>query len=398
VQDVTERKMLERQLLQSQKMEAVGTLAGGIAHDFNNLLTTIIGHLSLALMKLGPSHAATRGLQDAERAAERAAELIRQMLRFSRKSPSTLRPVNANECIEQVLRLLAPSLDPRIKVDLDLAEDPWLAQADGGQLEQVLMNLIVNARDAIPGQGVIRVSSTNTIRPKKAGGADGGAGRGEFVGIAVTDTGTGMEAATQSRVFEPFFTTKEVGKGTGLGLAMVYAIVKNHRGWVEVSSRPGEGSEFRIFLPRTEQPAEAKVATAEPRLRAGVETILLVDDDISVRGLARQILEGNGYPVIEAGDGQEAVEVFRSRRGEIRVVILDLIMPRQSGWEAFDEIHNMDPDLPVIMSSGFSGKGGPPEARQRGVRAFLAKPYKAKDLLSVVQEVLDGQYSFESVL
>jgi len=398
VQDVTERKMLERQLLQSQKMEAVGTLAGGIAHDFNNLLTTIIGHLSLALMKLGPAHAATRGLQDAERAAERAAELIRQMLRFSRKSPATVRPVNANECIEQVARLLAPSIDPRIKVDLDLAENLWLAQADGGQLEQVLMNLIVNARDAVSGQGVIRIASANTIQPEKAGGANGGSGKGEFVQISVTDSGSGMDTSTQSRVFEPFFTTKEVGKGTGLGLAMVYAIIKNHRGWVEVASQLGEGSVFRIFLPRTEQPADPKVATAQPSLRAGVETILLADDDASVRALARQILEGNGYPVIEAGDGQEAVEMFRSRRTEISVVILDLIMPRQSGWEAFDEIHKMDPDLPVIMSSGFSVKGGPPEARQRGVRAFLSKPYKAKDLLSVVQEVLDGKYSFESAL
>jgi CheY-like chemotaxis protein len=309
-----------------------------------------------------------------------------------------VRPINANECIEQVARLLAPSIDPRIKVDLDLAENLWLAQADGGQLEQVLMNLIVNARDAVSGQGVIRIASANTIRPEKAGGANGGSGKGEFVQISVTDSGSGMDASTQSRVFEPFFTTKEVGKGTGLGLAMVYAIIKNHRGWVEVTSQLGEGSVFRIFLPRTELPAEAKVAAAQPRLRAGVEMILLVDDDASVRGLARQILEGNGYPVIEAGDGQEAVEMFRSRRTEIGVVILDLIMPRQSGWEAFDEIHKMDPDLPVIMSSGFSVKGGPPEARERGVRAFLSKPYKAKDLLSVVQEVLDGKYSFESAL
>jgi CheY-like chemotaxis protein len=204
-----------------------------------------------------------------------------------------------------------------------------------------------------------------------------------------------MDAATQSRVFEPFFTTKEVGKGTGLGLAMVYAIVKNHRGWVEVSSQPGEGSVFRIFLPRTEQPSEARVAASQPKLRAGVEMILLADDDVSVRGLARQILEGNGYPVIEAGDGQEAVEVFHSRRGEIGLVILDLIMPRMSGWEAFEEIHKIDPDLPVIMSSGYSLKGGPMEAQQRGVRAFLSKPYKANDLLSVVQAVLDGEYSFE---
>ncbi len=392
VQDVTERKSLERQLLQSQKMEAIGTLAGGIAHDFNNLLTTIVGHLSLALMKLGPSHPATAGLQNAETAAERAAELIQQMLRFSRTPVSSLKPVDVNSCIEEVVRLLAHSVDPQIEIQVSACPDLWHVEADAGQIEQVLMTLIVNARDAMMGKGVIRIESANRVEDRNIPGA---VPKGEFVEISVADNGCGMDPATQGRVFEPFFTTKEVGKGTGLGLAMVYAIVKNHRGRVEVSSQPGEGAVFRILLPRTEAPVESQVPSKQPAVRAGVETVLLADDEESVRGLARHILETHGYPVLEACDGQEAVEVVERHHGEIGVVVLDLTMPRKSGWEAFEEIHKIDPGLAVIMSSGYSLQGGPHEARQRGVRAFLSKPYKANELLNVVQEVLDGKYSFE---
>jgi PAS domain S-box-containing protein len=392
VQDVTERKSLERQLLQSQKMEAIGTLAGGIAHDFNNLLTTIIGHLSLALMKLGPDHPATAGLGNAETAAERAADLIQQMLRFSRTPESSLTPVDANRCIEQVVRLLAHSIDPQIEVQAAASPDLWRVEADAGQIEQVLMNLIVNARDAITGKGVIRIESANRVEKP---GLAGAGPKGEFVEISIADSGCGMDQATQSRVFEPFFTTKEVGKGTGLGLAMVYAIVKNHRGRVEVASKPGEGTVFRILLPRTEAAVESHVPHRLPAARAGVETVLVADDEESVRALARHILKAQGYPVIEARDGQEAVEAVELHRGQVGLVVLDLTMPRKSGWEAFEEIHAIDPGLPVIMSSGYSLKGGAQEAQQRGVHAFLSKPYKANELLNVVQEVLDGKYSFD---
>jgi CheY-like chemotaxis protein len=343
-------------------------------------------------MKLGPSHPATAGLQNAETASERAAELIQQMLRFSRTPASSLKAVDVNRCIEQVVRLLAHSIDPQIEIQASTCPDLWHVEADAGQIEQVLMNLIMNARDAIAGKGVIRIESANRVENKDTAAA---APKGEFVEISVADDGCGMDEATQRRVFEPFFTTKEVGKGTGLGLAMVYAIVKNHRGRVGVSSKRGEGSAFRILLPRTEAPVERQVSSRPADVRAGAETILLADDEESVRSLARHILETHGYPVIEVGDGQEAVDAVGRHQGEIGVVVLDLTMPRKSGWEAFEEIHDIDPGLPVIMSSGYSLEGGPQKARQRGVRAFLSKPYKANELLNVVQEVLDGKYSFE---
>ncbi len=394
VQDVTERKSLERQLLQSQKMEAIGTLAGGIAHDFNNLLTTIMGHISLALMKLGPGHAATAGLQSAETASERAAELIQRMLRFSRTAESSLKPVDVNRCIEQVVKLLAHSIDPQIEMQTSTSPGLWHVEADAGQVEQVLMNLIMNARDAITGRGLIRISAVNRADDDAASVT---APRGEFVEIAIADSGCGMDAATQSRVFEPFFTTKEIGKGTGLGLAMVYAIVKNHLGRVEVSSTPGQGSVFRILLPRSEAPVETQASPQPPDARAGVETILVADDEESVRALARHILESHGYPVLEARDGQGAVDVVARHSGKLGLVVLDLTMPRKSGWEAFEEIRGIDSTLPVIMSSGYSLEGGPREALRRGGRAFLAKPYKPIDLLNIVQEVLDGKYSVEGV-
>ncbi len=395
VQDVTERKSLELQLVQSQKLEAVGTLAGGIAHDFNNLLTTILGHISLALMKLGPRHQAARGLRDAETAAERAAELTQQLLRFSRKTPVELKPIDLNQSLETVIGLLQHSIDRETDLEVSLAPQLWAVEADRGQIEQVIMNLCVNARDAIEEGGRIRVHSANRFVDEAYCRTHAQGRVGEFVEFGVSDTGCGMDEATRARVFEPFFTTKEVGKGTGLGLAMVYGIVKDHRGWVEVQSDQGQGSAFRVFLPRTHRALVSEAKALLPRLHHGVETVLLAEDEEAVRKLGLEILERHGHSVLEARDGQEAIDLFRRHRDQIGLVVLDLTMPRRTGWEAFHEVRRLKPDVPVILSSGYSLEAGPQAARQFGAEAFLPKPYKAQQLLTLVQKVLDAEHSLK---
>ena len=278
VQDVTERKNLERQLLQSQKMEAVGTLAGGIAHDFNNLLTIMVGNVSLALMKLGPGHEAFRGLRQAEKAGQAAAELIQQLLRFSRKTASEFQAIDLNQCISNVVELLKHSGPPEIVIERSLDPRLWPVEGDAVQVEQVLMNLCMNARQAINGRGKIGIKSANRRLPNHLPNdqfrrANRNARSGEFVELTVSDNGRGMDEVTRARIFEPFFTTKDVGEGTGLGLAMVYGIANNHNGWVEVSSTEGEGSVFRVYLPRSSRAPKTfsmagKLAPTEQSQRA----------------------------------------------------------------------------------------------------------------------------------
>jgi PAS domain S-box-containing protein len=388
VQDVTERRTLERQLLQSQKLEAVAILAGGIAHDFNNLLTSVLGNISLALMKLGPAHQAAGGLKDAERAAERASELTRQLLRFSRKSPAELKPVDVNQSVAEVISLLKHSLGPKVTIETKLHPALWKVEGDAGQLAQVVMNLCVNAWDAIGEQGNIRIASAN--RKLSRGPLDGQseARPGDFVELAVSDDGSGMDEETLSHLFEPFFTTKETGKGTGLGLAMVYGIVKQHNGWVSVSSRAGEGSTFRIYLPRTGRTSTGEPEILEPQASPIQGTILLADDEDTVRKLAAAVLEHSGHRVIEAKDGQEALDAFCAWREQIRLVVLDLKMPKMSGWEALEHIRRLDQQVPVILTSGCALEEEREGARQRGAQRLLPKPYRAQTLLAAVSESL----------
>jgi len=389
VQDVTERKLLERQLLQSQKLEAVAILAGGIAHDFNNLLTSVLGNISLALMKLGPSHEAALGLKDAERAAERAADLTRQLLRFSRKRPAELMPVDLNQSVREVVSLLKHSLDPGISLETSLESELWKVEADPGQLAQVVMNLCVNAWDAVSEKGHIRIESANRQLSRRFCRGQQDARPGDFVELLVRDDGSGMDEETQVHLFEPFFTTKEPGKGTGLGLAMVYSIVRLHHGWITVSSRRGQGSTFRVYLPRTERQVAREPEVREADTRPGKGTILLADDEDGVRRLTAAVLEHNGHRVIQAKDGEEALEAFRKSRKQVRLVVLDLKMPKMSGWETLDRIRRLDPSVPVILTSGCALEEDHGEARVRGAHALLPKPYRAQTLLTAVAESLD---------
>ncbi len=391
VQDLTERKNLERQLLQAQKMEAVGTLAGGIAHDFNNLLTTMLGNLSLGLMKLGPGHDAFRGLSTAEKAGQNASELVQQLLRFSRKTASGFQAIDLNHCINNVVDLLDHSAPAEIETELSLDPRLWQVEGDAVQLEQVLMNLCMNARAAIRGAGKIGIKSANRRLDDPFRRANPKPRAGEFVELTVSDNGCGMDEATRTRVFEPFFTTKGVGQGTGLGLSMVYSIANNHNGWVEVSSTEGEGSVFRVYLPRSQRAPELPALPSAVHPTTGCETILLVEDNPAIRSRNREILEQHGYAVLEAADAGQAVELFRRWPDPIAAVVLDLTMPRKSGWEAFSKIRRLGGDAPVIMSSADIRPDPQRHGDQTGVAEFLSKPYTARRLLEVVQNVLDGR-------
>lgn len=389
-EDITERKKLEAQLRQSQKMEAIGLLAGGIAHDFNNMLMAIIGYGSILQMKMAEDDPLRLNVEKMLAAADRAAGLTRSLLTFSRKQEINLQPVNLNEIIRTVEKFLTRIIGEDIDFQMTFGEDPLNVNVDCGQIEQVLMNLLTNARDAMPHGGslsIITGSAEIGIDYIK----DYGYGEpGRYALISVTDSGTGMDAATVQRIFEPFFTTKEMGKGTGLGLSIVYGIITQHEGYINVRSEPGKGTTFQVYLPLLKG---GKVVGTEfsPQtpLPVGTETILLVEDEAAIRQMEKEILTEFGYTVIEAVDGEDAVCKFKENRESIRLLLFDLIMPIKSGKDAYDEIRKMGSDVRAIFVSGY-----PPEAAQKnGMRAegvdLIMKPVSPQNLLRKIREVLD---------
>jgi PAS domain S-box-containing protein len=413
--DVSEQRLLEDQLRQAQKMEAVGQLAGGVAHDFNNLLTVVLGNVELlrhVLPAEGPNH---KLLEETQKAALRATELTSKMLGFSRRTTLRLEPLDLNAAVEETFGLLRHTIDRRIVLTSRAADEPWLVHADAAQMNQVLMNLCLNARDAMPEGGTLAVETANVVLDNAAARRHLEARPGEFVRLSVTDTGEGIAPETMPHIFEPFFTTKQPGKGTGLGLAMVFGIVNQHQGWIECTSpyapdalgrEPGAraagdnnhagqraaGARFDIYLPR--YLPKIVVETARPPVMngaacAGRETVLLVDDEPMIRNLGRTILQAFGYSVQLAEDGVEAVEMYRREQRRIDLVILDLMMPRLSGQDAFRQLLKINPHVRVLFASGYSGEPifGPEGERALG---FLAKPYRPDDLARAVRAALDG--------
>jgi two-component system cell cycle sensor histidine kinase/response regulator CckA len=369
--DVTEQARLEDELRQAAKMEAVGRLAGGIAHDFNNLLTVILGNLEL--LRGGATPDDSRELiATTERAARHAADLTKQMLGFARRQPVKATAVDLNALVRDTVGLFRRSFDPRIVFEMKLAPDLRPVSADAGQLQQVVVNLCLNARDAMPDGGTL------TLETAAAGDATA-----EFVRLSVGDTGVGMTEDVRAKIFDPFFTTKEIGQGTGLGLAVVYGAARAHGGWVECASSPGRGSRFDVFLPRGEvtPPEAVPHAAAVPRGRG--ETILVADDEVGVRELARITLTRHGYQVLTARDGADAVEVYRRERGRVALVFLDMGMPNLSGSQARDAIRAIDAHVPVLFASG----NPPPETDTDD--NFLHKPYAAAQLAAAVRRILD---------
>jgi PAS domain S-box-containing protein len=395
--DITARRQLEEQLRQAGKLEAVGQLAGGVAHDFNNLLTAIVGNLSLAQTLLAADHPARELLVASDQAAWRAAELTRQLLGFARRTTVRLEPADVNASVAETLGILRRTIDPRITIDARPAANLSPVLADLGQISQVLMNLCLNARDAMPNGGTLTIETADADVDAAHAKRVAAARPGAFVRLTVADSGHGIAPAIRDRIFEPFFTTKELGKGTGLGLALVHGIVTQHGGWVEVDSTPGGGTRFEVYLPATgvrcsvfgvsDQPTDRRTPNTEPPI---TQTILLVDDEPMICTLGRAILEERGYRVLLACDGQEAVEMYRRELGRVDLVILDLSMPRLNGRDACRQLTQIDPHVRVLLSSGFAPDTA--EAmREAGVKGFVAKPYRPADLVAAVNQVMSDE-------
>ncbi|HOX55738.1 MAG TPA: PAS domain S-box protein [Candidatus Paceibacterota bacterium] len=390
--DVTAQKRLEEQLRQSQKMDAIGQLAGGVAHDFNNILTVIHGHASLLIAGGSLKPGAAKSAQQITQAAERAAGLTRQLLAFGRRQVMQPRLLDLNELVANMTKMLSRILGEDIALQLNYLPQPALVHADGGMLEQVLLNLSVNSRDAMPrgGQLTIKISGFEADA-KRLVGQPVPCPNG-VVCLSVADTGCGIPPENVRRIFEPFFTTKEVGKGTGLGLATVYGIVQQHRGWIEVESEPGQGSTFKVFLPRSLEPAKpANGPSTEPTVRGGTETILVVEDEAAVRELVCEFLTRHGYRILQADSGAKALQVWRESKDRIDLLLTDLVMPGQlNGRELAEELRAERPRLKVIFTSGYSADVvGKDFVLRRGLH-HLQKPYHPRTLAKVVRDCLDA--------
>jgi two-component system, cell cycle sensor histidine kinase and response regulator CckA len=385
VEDITERKRLESQFIQSQKMETVGTLAGGIAHDFNNLLMGIQGYASLILYSMEPNHSHYDKLKSIEDLVRSGADLTRQLLGFARSGKYEVNPVDLNEIVHKTSTIFS-STKKEIALHYRQARDIYIVEVDRGQIEQVMFNLYINAWQAMPAGGDLYIETKNitldesyvkpyTVKP------------GDYVKVSVTDTGPGMDERTRERIFEPFFTTKEMGRGSGLGLASVYGIIKNHNGFINVYSEKGHGTTFNVYLPALVKEAERKKTSI--RAVKGSETILIVDDEDAVISVCRELLETLGYKVITASSGKDAVKIYRSKKEEIDIVILDMIMPEMGGGETFELMKIINPNIRVILSSGYSLNGQAAGIMKKGCKTFIQKPFSIDELSKKVREVLD---------
>ena len=391
--DITSQLQVEEQLRHSQKMEAVGTLAGGIAHDFNNILMAIIGYAELAMDK---ARTPDRGLQEIEgvlKAAIRAKSLVKQILTFSRKTKVEVKPLNLNNVLEQSAKMLERTIPKMIHIEMNLAENLTPVMGNAGQLNQLLLNLGSNAADAMPQGGTLQIASGNVELDETAIKNRIELQPGEYVMLKVTDSGHGMDEETIARIFDPFFTTKEIGKGTGLGLSTAFGVVKAHGGHITCSSDPDTGTTFTVFLPvlKNTHVAVADVGAESDELPRGSETVLLVDDEEALRDIGRRLLLKNGYRVMEADSGEDALEVFRNNSDRVDLVLMDLGMPGMGGRKCFEALREMKPRLKIVITSGYALEEPERVLVSSGMAAYVSKPYVLKDLLHTIRTVLDGK-------
>lgn len=389
ITDITELKNLEGQLRHSQKMEAIGTLAGGIAHDFNNIITAIIGYGNILKMKMDKDDPLKIHLDQIIASAERGANLTQQLLAFSRKQIINPRPVRLNEIIKRLEELLMRVIGEDIELRTILTDKDLTVIADSGQIEQVLVNLCTNARDAMPYGGILTISTEPFELDNEFIKTYGYGSPGMYCLISVTDTGIGMDEKTIEKIFDPFFTTKELGKGTGLGLAIVYGIIKQHNGYINCYSRPGEGTTFKIYLPMIKTETEEEKPTPYPVTEIVTETVLIAEDELEVREAIKDALEIFGYRVIDAVDGEDAVNKFIKDKDRIGFLILDVVMPKKSGKEVYDEIKKIRPDIKALFISGYT----PNIIHKKGILTeginFIFKPISPNELLRKMKEVFD---------
>ena len=391
VRDITERKRLEEQLRQAQKMEAVGRLAGGVAHDFNNVLTAIFGYADLLNEELPEGHQARQDLDEIRKAAQRASSLTRQLLAFSRQQVLQPMVLSLNDLVEDIQNMLVRLIGEDVQLRLGLSPSAGNVRADAGQIQQVLMNLVVNARDAMPTGGKLLVETANTELTEQYAEAHQPVAPGAYVMLAVSDTGSGMDAETKARIFEPFFTTKEKGRGTGLGLSTVYGIVKQSGGYVWVYSEPGRGTTFKIYLPRVDEPAEPLAPPQrEARTLTGTEIILLAEDDEMLRPLSKGLLERLGYRVLEAENAIRALALADAHAGPIHLLVADVVMPGGSGRELARRLANSRPDTRVLYVSGYTDDAIVHHGMLEPGLNFLQKPFTPAALARKVRDVLDA--------
>ncbi|HTS11128.1 MAG TPA: response regulator [Candidatus Limnocylindrales bacterium] len=384
-----ERKKLEVQIHQLRRFESLGRLAGGIAHDFNNVIGAILGWAEMGEQELPEGTKSRERFQKIQFQAQRAGGLTRQLLAFARRQVLQPRSLEINNVVLETVNLLGPLIGEQIQIDLALAPQLGNAWADATQIEQVIMNLCINARDAMPQGGQLRVQTEEAeifagdenLRPSLA--------PGKYVLLSIADTGTGMDAATLEQIFEPFFTTKEVGKGTGLGLATVYGIVKQHGGMIDVESQLDVGSKFRVYLPVTSETAKDKDGEGDEPLRGGSETVLVGEDHEGLREAARDMLQALGYNVLLATNGKEAVELFREKHASIDLVLLDVVMPELNGPAAFQEMSAIKPHLPAIFATGYASEAESLRSLVKEGVALIQKPYNSQALGKKIRKLLD---------
>ena len=387
--DISESNSLRAQLLQAQKMEAIGTLAGGVAHDFNNLLQVVIGYSELMLNRSHQNERDRSDLKKIQSAAKQGAELVRNLLTFSRKVETKYAPVDLNKEIIQVQHFLHRTIPKTINIDLHLNNSLGFIKADPSQISQIVMNLGLNAVDAMPNGGTLTIKTDVVQFDKKfTGDSQFEPTQGSYVLLSVSDTGQGMDNDTMCHVFEPFFTTKETGKGTGLGLAIVYGIVKLHGGHITCKSKPGKGSSFEIYFPVLEEEVDVEVQNFDTPIPGGAETILLVEDDQEIRELGATLLAQVGYEVIMAGNGKEAIEIYQTNKDKISLILLDIIMPVMDGVKCMSELLRINPEVKVIVCTGFS-ETGPLSKNMAAAKGVVHKPYEMVELLETIRRVLD---------
>ncbi len=385
--DISDRKTLERQLIHAQKMQSMGTLAGGIAHNFNNLLMGIQGNTSIALLEMEEDHPLFKNLTNIEKLVKNGSNLTSQLLGYAREGKFEIKPININLIVKDTSETFGAARKD-IGITLDLADNLFSVKADQGQIEQTLLNLFVNAADAMPEGGNLTITTSN-VTEKEIGNKPYKAKQGNYILITVKDTGLGIDPKIIDRVFEPFFTTKGLAKGTGLGLASAYGIVKGHGGYIDVISIKGRETTFSIYLPSTQE-SMVKEEEMTNELQMGTGTILLVDDEEIIIYAGEQMLRKLGYNVIAAGSGKEAIEIFRKDHMNIDLVLLDMIMPGMGGGEAYDRIKEIDGTIKVLLSSGYSLDGQAKEIMDKGCDGFIQKPFTLKNLSQKVKEVLDN--------
>jgi PAS domain S-box-containing protein len=388
LRDVTERKSLEEQLLQAQKMEAIGTLAGGVAHDFNNILMALMGYANLLQMQMGQNDPSRVYVDQILASTAKAANITQSLLVFGRKQTMEMKPHKITTIVKDVEKLLQRLMPEDIELTIKLGDDATV-RADMTQIDQVLINLATNARDAMPKGGRLTIETGRVVIDEEFRKIHGYGEPGKYALVSVADTGTGIDEKTKERMFEPFFTTKEVGKGTGLGLSIVYGIVKQHSGYITVESEQGKGTFFHIYLPEVRAEVAPETKEAQPDMQGGTETILLAEDNLDIRRVTSHTLAISGYTVIEAADGRDAVEKFREHQDEIKLIILDVVMPEKNGKEAYEEIRTMRHDIKALFMSGYTSD----VVFDKGVLAkaldYIAKPIAPNELLHKVRNILD---------